>query len=229
MITPLRDQGGYHFVSGVRVYAELLAEHSHRREGIAGRELATDNRLLDREKYLLRDRQAGLQVDREREHTVLCDIVRIGTASPFAHRWHPAALSSGRASPLTVLEFSGPQYPVSKGDYPHETLRFLPAPRHAHWLARTDCSSSASWSCSTAGTCSRPCRTLRINPCAAREAASCFRRTRSMSPRPAILSRPMRWSRPVPDIQDTPQPIRPDSITQPIEPPQPDNHLVDTT
>jgi len=33
---------------------------------------------------------------------------------------------------------------------------------------------------------------------------------------------------PIPDIQDTPQPIRPDSITQPIEPPQPDNHLVDT-
>jgi periplasmic protein TonB len=33
---------------------------------------------------------------------------------------------------------------------------------------------------------------------------------------------------PIPHIPDTPQPIRPDSITQPIEPPAPDGHIVDT-
>lgn len=34
---------------------------------------------------------------------------------------------------------------------------------------------------------------------------------------------------PVPQIPDTPQPIRPDSITQPIEPPPPDIHTLGTT
>jgi periplasmic protein TonB len=33
---------------------------------------------------------------------------------------------------------------------------------------------------------------------------------------------------PVPQIQDSPQPIRADSITQPIEPPAPEGHLTDT-
>jgi protein TonB len=33
---------------------------------------------------------------------------------------------------------------------------------------------------------------------------------------------------PVPQIPDTPQPIRPDSISQPIEPPAPDGHIMNT-
>src|SRR5208283_2998705 len=74
----LGHQCGHHLVSGIWVDPQLLAEGPDRGEPVARGELAADNRLLDRKKNLLRDRQAGLQVYREREHTVLCDIVRIG-------------------------------------------------------------------------------------------------------------------------------------------------------